>query len=84
MIWLSYMSEKRASVGLLCDVKAQALRQAPPGHRRRPRDPVALADEQEGFLAGVPHALAFQILFPLGTFFFQVVLVVGLVPQEVS
>ena len=43
------MSEKRASEGLPCDVKARALQQAHLGHPR-PQDLVALAGEQGGLL----------------------------------
>ena len=42
----NYMSEKRASEGLPCDVKARALQQAHLGHLR-PQDLVALAGGQE-------------------------------------
>ena len=56
MMWRNYMSEKGASEGLPCDVKALALQLAHLGHLP-PQDPVALAGGQEEVL-GDPFALA--------------------------
>ena len=49
MMWQDYMSEKGASEGLPCDVKALVLQLAHLGHLP-PQDPVALAGGQEEVL----------------------------------